>query len=225
MLKYYFDKETYDKYTKYFLEKFSEKGIIHKYMKNEIIKKEPGCIYIVIKGRVIQELISKNGKKITLFMLNPGTIFGEMEYFDKSEACSVSTVMFKDTVISIVPHNIIRNELKDNPELYDYLIYTMIRKYRILMLKYADDNFNDFNGKLASTLIRFAVMESGDLYNGAVINNIQNLTVFSRYLSCSRSTVSIAINKLKEEGVIKLNKNQIIIKDKEKLEGYVNYIW
>jgi CRP-like cAMP-binding protein len=225
MLEEFFDKNTYEKTTEYFLRIFSQKGIRHKYKKGGIIEKLTGNIYVVIKGRVIQELISEDGKKIILFMQNPGTIFGEMEYFDESKTCVISTVMFKNTEISAIPKEIVEKELEENSELHKYLIYTIIRKYRILMLKYADDNFNDFNGKLASTLIRFAVMESGELYNGAVIKNIQNLTIFSRYLSCSRSTVSTAVNTFKDRGIIEIKKNNIIIKDKDKLKEYINFIW
>ncbi len=225
MLKELFNRELQDEMIGYFLNDLSSKGIIGKYAKGKIIELSPDKIYIVVKGKVIQELFSEDGRQITLFMLSPGTIFGEMDYFDGNESCAVSTVMTKDTEISIVPRMVMDSEIEKNPRLYKYFMHSTIRKYRILMLKLADDNFNDFRGKLASTLVRFAVMEEGDSFNGARIRNVQSLTNFAKYLSCSRSTLSIAMNKLKDEGIIEMEKSDIIIRDNDKLVEMINFIW
>jgi len=174
---------------------------------------------------VIQELFSEDGHQITLFMLEPGTIFGEMDYFDGYKTCAVSTVISYDAKISILNSQSIDREIVKNPKIYNYFIHSITRKYRILMLKLADDNFNDFKGKLASTLIRFSIIEEGDIFNGARIKNIQSLTMLSKYLFCSRSTLSVAMSDFKSQGIIEMEKSDIIIKDKDRLMEHINFIW
>jgi CRP-like cAMP-binding protein len=225
MLKELFDVELQKEMTNFFLNNLSKKGTIKSYKKGNIIEPNEENICIVVEGMVIQELFSEDGHQITLFMLEPGTIFGEMDYFDGYKTCAVSTVISYDVKISILNSQSIDREIVKNPKIYNYFIHSITRKYRILMLKLADDNFNDFKGKLASTLIRFSIIEEGDIFNGARIKNVQSLTMLSKYLFCSRSTLSVAMSDFKSQGIIEMEKSDIIIKDKDRLMEHINFIW
>jgi len=225
MLKELFDVELQKEMTNFFLNNLSKKGTIKSYKKGNIIEPNEENICIVVEGMVIQELFSEDGHQITLFMLEPGTIFGEMDYFDGYKTCAVSTVISYDAKISILNSQSIDREIVKNPKIYNYFIHSITRKYRILMLKLADDNFNDFKGKLASTLIRFSIIEEGDIFNGARIKNIQSLTMLSKYLFCSRSTLSVAMSDFKSQGIIEMEKSDIIIKDKDRLMEHINFVW
>jgi len=225
MLKQLFDRELQEEMTDFFLNELSKRGTIKSYKKDCIIEPSEKNICIVVEGMVTQELFSEDGNQISLFMLAPGTIFGEMDYFDGYKTCAVSTVISRDAKISILNSQIIDREIVKNPKIYNYFMHSIIRKYRILMLKLADDNFNDFKGKLASTLIRFAIIEAGGIFNGARIKNVQSLTMFSKYLSCSRSTLSVAMSEFKSQGIIEMEKNNIIIKDKDRLMELINFVW
>jgi CRP-like cAMP-binding protein len=225
MLKELFDVELQKEMTNFFLNNLSKKGTIKSYKKGNIIEPNEENICIVVEGMVIQELFSEDGHQITLFMLEPGTIFGEMDYFDGYKTCAVSTVISYDVKISILNSQSIDREIVKNPKIYNYFIHSITRKYRILMLKLADDNFNDFKGKLASTLIRFSIIEEGDIFNGARIKNVQSLTMLSKYLFCSRSTLSVAMSDFKSQGIIEMEKSDIIIKDKDRLMEHINFVW
>lgn len=226
MLNELFNRESQDKMTEYFLKELAPKGTMQTYGKNKIIDpKESNCIYIVIDGTIAQELISEDGKQISLFMLLPGTIFGEMDYFEGSRTCSISHVLTDKAVISILSKGIIERELSLNRHLYNFFMHSIIRKFRILMLKIVDNHSNDFRGKLASTLIRFAIMEEGEICNGARITTIQSITSFSSYLMCSRSTLSTTLSEFREKGIIESDKGDFIIKDKDKLMKYINVVW
>lgn len=226
MLKELFNRELQHEMTTFFLNDLSQKGKMLNLKKDTIIQTNQDCIYIVIEGMVSEEIFSEDGKQTTLFLLGPGTIFGEMPFFEKYEkSCSIDITMYHDTKVSIVERQILNAEIVDNPKIYNYLIHSIIRKYNILMLKVADNHFNDFKGKLASTLIRFAIVEEGDIFDGAVIRNVKSITMFAKYLSCDRSTVSKALSDFQDEGSILLVKNRIIIKNKDLLTRYVNFMW
>ncbi len=226
MLKELFNKELQDEMTDFFLNNLSRKGKIITLKKRTLIQTNSDCIYIVTQGMVSEEIFSEDGKQTTLFLLGPGTIFGEMPFFQKYEkSCSIDIAMYHDTKVSIVGRETLNGEIVDNPKIYNYLIHSIIRKYTILMLKVADNHFNDFKGKLASTLIRFAIVEEGDIFDGAVIRNVKSITMFAKYLSCDRSTVSKGLSEFQDEGSILLDKNKIIIKNKDLLTRSVNFMW
>ena len=209
----------------YFLNDLAGQGIIKDYQKGSIIDPtEANSIHIVVDGKVSQDLYSEDGRHLCLFMLTPGTIFGEMDYFDGYRTCVVTTVVV-NSKISVVAQDIIEKEIRKDINAYKFFFHSIVRKYRILMLKIADNNFNDFHGKLASTLIRFAVLEEGALFNGARIRNLESVTEFSRYLFCSRTTLSLGLTKFIKLGMIEKEKNEIVIKDSAQLQEYVNFIW
>lgn len=226
MLDELFNRENQERMTDYFLNVLAPRGISKTYNKNKIIDPcDSNCIYIIVEGMVAQELVSDDGKQISLFMLTPGTIFGEMDYFEGSRTCSVTQVIKNNTILSVLNKQIIEEQLRINNELYRFFIHSIVRKYRILMLKIVDNHSNSFIGKLASTLIRFAIMEEGRIFDGARIKNIQSLTAFSNYLLCSRSTLSMTISDFRKKGIIDRDNKDIIIKDSEKLMGYINFVW
>lgn len=226
MLKELFNRKLQLEMTTFFLNDLAQKGKVMNLRKDTIIQTNSDCIYIVTSGMVSEEIFRQDGKQITLFLLGPGTIFGEMPYFEQQEnTCSVNISMYHGTKVSIVERQTLNREFTDHPKGYHYFIHSITRKHNILMLKIADNHFNDFKGKLASTIIRFAIVEEGDLFNGATINNVKSITMFAKYLSCDRSTVSTALSSFQEEGSILLDGNKIIVKNKEKLMKYVNFIW
>ncbi|MDP3386274.1 MAG: Crp/Fnr family transcriptional regulator [Eubacteriales bacterium] len=226
MLKELFNRELQQEMTSFFLNDLSQKGKAISLKKDTIIQTNSDCIYIVTHGMVSEEIFSEDGKQTTLFLLGPGTIFGEMAFFERYEkSCSIDISMYHDTKVSVIERQVLNGEIVDNPKIYNYLIHSIVRKYNILMLKVADNHFNDFKGKLASTLIRFAIVEEGDIFDGAVIRNVKSITMFAKYLSCDRSTVSKALSDFQDEGSILLDKNRIIIKNKDLLTRYVNFMW
>ncbi len=226
MLKELFNIKLQQDMTSYFLNELSQKGRVVGYKKDTIVQTSSDCIYIVIEGMVSEEIFSEDGKQTTLFLLGPGTIFGEMSFFQKYEkTCSVDISMYHNTKVSVIERNVLNSEIVDNPKIYHYLMHSIIRKYNIIMLKVADNYFNDFKGKLASTLIRFAIVEEGDIFDGAIIRNVKSITMFAKYLSCDRSTVSKGLSDFQDAGLIKLYKDKIVIENKDLLTKYVNFIW
>ncbi|MBN2285647.1 MAG: Crp/Fnr family transcriptional regulator [Tissierellales bacterium] len=226
MLKEFFNQDNQNEMTTYFLDVLSHKGIEMEFKKDAVIQTDPDCVYVVKEGMVSREIFSKDGKQATLFLLVPGTIFGEMEFFDNyKETCVSSIAIYHHTVVSKISRALIEKELTENLKVYKYFMHSITRKYNILLMKVADTHFNDFRGKLASTLIRFSIIEEGDFFDGAHIKNIKSITMFAKYLSCNRSTLSSTLSEFQDEGIISLEKNIITIIDKDKLIANVNFIW
>lgn len=124
-----FNQELQEKMTQYFIHDLSVHGRIRAFEKNEVINpKDADHIYIVLDGHLSQILYSEDGKEITFFRLDRGTIFGEMDFFDGERTCII-TKAITACAVSVIPRPIVERELLKKPELYNHFIHSIIRKY------------------------------------------------------------------------------------------------
>ncbi|WP_432663766.1 Crp/Fnr family transcriptional regulator [Wukongibacter baidiensis] len=222
-----FDLELQEEMTSFYLNHLSKLGILKTYKKGEEINPPHADeIYIVIKGALKEVLYSTEGDEICFFRLPEGTIGGEMDYFDGYRTCVLMKAIKKSVVCS-VHRDVLEKELAKHPRIYRYFIHSITRKYRLLMLKMADDKFNDSTGKLASTLLRFAAMQEGELKNDTTIEYRYTYTheELAKYLGCSRITVTNVLNFFKENNLIDVQNKHITIKNVDGLKQYVKSLW
>ncbi|TCO72677.1 Crp/Fnr family transcriptional regulator [Marinisporobacter balticus] len=227
MFKELFDKTLQDEMTSFFINHLSTLGTKHHLDKgHEINHDNADNIYIVVSGYLKEVLYSTDGNEICFFRLPNGTIFGEMDYFDGYRTCVIVKAL-ENSVLSIVNRDILEKELNKNPKIYVYFLHSIIRKYRLIMLKIADDAFNDSLGKMASTLLRFTALQEGSLKEPVFIDKkyIPTHEELAKYLNCSRTTVTNGLNYFKEQNYIDIKNKTIIINDCEGLKKHVKSIY
>ncbi|WDV45064.1 Crp/Fnr family transcriptional regulator [Clostridiaceae bacterium M8S5] len=221
-----FDENLQIKMTNFFANELSKKGSIKKYKKKEYITHcTSDSIYIVISGQITQIIISNTGDEVCLFRLQRGTILGEMNFFEGQHTEVIAKVI-EDCEISLISKAVLENELLKHPEIYRYFMHSIIRKYRILMLNIADYNFNNAIGKVANCLLRLAHTSKFRYKSTKSIDSIEFKITheeLANRIGCNRTTVTNAINKFRSESLIEIDKKRIIIKNKTKLQEYVNY--
>lgn len=222
-----FNQKLQEEMTSFFIQNLSKLGIKQKLKKGqEINYGHADHIYIVLRGYLKEVLYSIDGSEICFFRLPKGTIFGEMDYFDGYRTCVIVKAI-EDSELSVVNREIIERELNKNPKIYKHFLHSVIRKYRLVMLKIADDAFNDSLGKLASTLLRFVALQEGVLKDHVQIDKKYILThaELAKYLNCSRTTVTNGLNYFKEKNYIDIKNKNIIVKDCSGLKKYVKSIY
>lgn len=230
MLNKFFDIDKQRQMADYFLQQLAPKGKVEIINKHQIIDPlTADTIYLVMTGSFDQEIYSAKGEKMSLFRLVPGTIFGEMDFFDEARTC-VMTKARQKSKVSILERSLVEAELRLEPALYHYFLHSIIRKYRIVMLELADIKFNDAAGKLAQSLIRFAYLSqpsfnfeglAGQLAGQVIYTNFTHEELADRIL-CNRSTVTNILNQFKEKGWINIIDKQIIITNLDGLKSAVN---
>lgn len=214
-----FDEKKQNEMRTFFLE-MSKLGTYKKYPRNSTID-IPGTdfVAIVVEGKVKRALYSSRGLEKILFMLKPGEIFGEMEYFCGG-SINIITKTMENSVISIVNRNKLNKALEINHQGYKFFLHSVTRKYRILMLQMADMIFNSSLGKIADTLIRLSSQEGRWVEQKLVIDFSLTHQELADLIGCSRVTVTKGLNELKDKGIIDIQNRKIVIKDMEKLRTY-----
>ncbi len=209
----------------YFLKELSKAGSIRNYGKNEILDIDYNNYFgIVVDGVVSVNILSSKGNQKLLYMLRPGEILGEMNYFCGGSSFTMGIVKEKAKV-SIIHKDILEEELKNNPHIYRYFIHSITRKYRIVMLQLTNNVFNDSIGRIADALLRLASCSIGAGEQAQVlIDTPLTHQELANNIGCSRITVTRCINKFIDEGVISYDGKKIILNDPIALKQYIDVI-
>ncbi len=104
------------------------------------------------------------------------------------------------------------------------LLKLYLKKTRLLTSQVRDLVFHDAKGRLANLLIRFANDFGQDVEEGTMIEIILTHQEIANLLGVSRVTVTKTLNKLIDEGIIKIKERKIYILDDEKLNDLVKDI-
>ncbi len=221
MYKAFFDMDRDRVMKKVFLD-ISKQGIIKKYPKNSIIEIQDKKFYIVIKGRICYSFYSIEGGEKIFYFVSGGGVFGELEYFEECRSELVVKVT-RDSEISILDEEQLEQIFLENPEIYRYIIYNLTRKLRILMSVMVNMTFGDSNGKVADTLVRWFYQEGSIGDQDVKIRKRFTHEEISKILGCSRATVTKALSEFQDKNLIKINGDQITIKDIEGLSEYITW--
>lgn len=220
-----FDKDRQKNMRNYFLNNLSKAGLIRTFSKNEVVDIDfENYFGIVVDGVVSINILSSKGNQKLLYVLRPGEIFGEMNYFCGGSTLTVAMVKQRAR-ISIIHRDILEEELSKNPNIYRYFIHSITRKYRIIMLQLTNNVFNDSIGRIADALLRFASCSTGTNKEGKTILD----TPFTHQelacnIGCSRITVTRCLNKFIDEGIITYEGKKIIVENPLALKQYIDVI-
>lgn len=164
-------------------------------------------------------LYGTNGKKVSYFRLTPGTFLGEMDYLDQNRTC-VKTECLTDVKLSVIYHETLEKRLKEKPEIYQYFLHSEARKFRLLMLKIAEEKFNPVLGQLFAFLFRLSIL-SEDIKKERIQFTITHEEIADR-LWCSRISVTNNMNRLVEKNIVVYEGRYLIVKDKKRLMELIN---
>jgi CRP-like cAMP-binding protein len=204
----------------FFLKDLAKDGYVQNHPKKSLISPETAdCIYIIISGECRQVMYGPNGKKVSYFRLTPGTIFGEMDYFDQNRTC-VKTECLTDVKLSVIYRETLEKRLKEKPEIYQYFLHSEARKFRLLMLKIAEEKFNPVLGQLSAFLYRLSIL-SEDLKKERIQFTLTHEEIADR-LGCSRISVTNNMNRLVEKNIVAYEGRYLIVKDKKRLMELIN---
>lgn len=220
-----FDDKQQTSMRNYFKNQLSKLGVVKKYKKNEIIYTNANDLSfgIVLKGKVIKSIVSKQGKQKMMYTLRPGEIFGEMNLFCGRSLDYLIKVK-EEAEISYINWDVLQKVLQTEPHVYRYFIHSITRKFRITTLQLTNHTFNDSTGKVADALLRLAACSENTVKpeNTGIISTALTQDELASNVGCSRITVTRVINKFVKEKLISIKDKKIIINDMETLANYTD---
>ena len=208
----------------YFLNTLSCHGILKQYKNKQAIDNSQvkGSFGIVLSGKISKSVISTQGNEKLLYTMRSGEIFGEMDLLCGGDLNFLFRAK-ENAVVSYISREILQSGHVKNAA-YPYLINSITRKYRIILLQLTSTTFNDSTGRIADALIRLAAC-SDTLDAGHVprmISTTFTQNELAHNVGCSRITVTRVLKQFTDEKLISRKNRKIIIEDMDALARYTD---
>ena len=172
-------------------------------------------VYFLNKGKVKVLRSSKEGNEQILDIIKEGEVFGEVVLFDIEEY-PATTRTISEVEVSYLKRSHFREFFNNNPNIGWGMLKVMARKLTRSQHQIENLGLRKTRGRVA-TLILDMIDDFGSEENKVILNfNRQEL---ANFIGTSRETVSRTLNKFKEEGLIKLEGDKLIVLNSEGLRN------
>ena len=174
-------------------------------------------LYLLRAGRVRIYKLSPEGRALTLLILEPASIFGEMALAEEWVHDSFAETM-TECRVGIVRRHDMRRILNAYPSVALRFMDIMGRRLRALERKLADIAFKSVPQRLATVLLNLAGAQAVQLDPStppAVVRYTHQQ--LAEMIGSYRETVTKAIGELREAGVIRVEEETIFLTDLARL--------
>lgn len=197
-------------------------GLIHErnYQKGRIIfmEGEPGeALFILKSGLIKLTKRLEDGREYILHFINPGEVFAEVVLFDGGSYPATAEVQ-EDSVVGVLRNHDMERLIGGNPELAIGMLHIMSRRLRTAQEKVMNLAMHDTARRLAFTLLKMAEEHGVKQTKGVLISLSLTNQELANLTGSSRETINRMLNSFKRSGAIDIDRQQIIITNKEKLE-------
>lgn len=175
-------------------------------------------LFVLRSGRVRVYKLSAEGRALTLAVLEPVTIFGEMTLVGQWMHDSFAEAMV-ECDIGVIRREVLRKILASYPEVALNFMELMGQRLREMENKLADIAFKSVPQRLATVLLNLAG-HPGVQPPSAAPPTLVRYThqQLAEMIGSYRETVTKAIGEFREAGLIKIEDDAISLTDLEKLQ-------
>ncbi len=161
------------------------------------------------KGRVSVFMTSIDGMEKTLNTASKGDLLGEGAFFDKQPRVS-SAMAITDCEVVMIDEQMLTGLFEKHPKLAFQLLEILANRIRLLSSQLDSMTFLQADARIARLLIQNERDGEVSLTHEEMANEV----------GVSRVTVSKTLSRFAKSGYISTKYRKIIIRDREKLEGY-----
>jgi CRP-like cAMP-binding protein len=181
---------------------------------------DPGdALFVIVSGEVKISLPSETGDEAILATLRPGDVFGELALLDGApRSASASALTAAETVI--LPRERFRELIATETGVRDALLASIAGELRRLTTHVEELHFLDITGRLAARLARLAQESGAPLPDGS-LRLRTNLTQgdLAAMVGCTRQSVNKLLGQFTDDGLIRLERDAIVVTDLEGLSA------
>lgn len=173
-------------------------------------------LYIIKSGRVKIAKVAIDGREKTLTIMQPGDFFGEMAIFDNLPRSATAEAIDSDVRLFGLNKKDFERLVHEYPSIALRIMKDLTRRIRQINQQIEDLAFKDVHGRVSSTL--FQLLETEEQIRGQQLNCLRMTHQdLANMVGSSRETVTRALNRLQNEGIISISHQQIEILDREYL--------
>ncbi|WP_043751803.1 Crp/Fnr family transcriptional regulator [Methylobacterium nodulans] len=173
-------------------------------------KNDPAdALYAVRRGEIRIATGTAEGRQLTLNLLGPGDVFGEVALLD-GHPRTADAVATEPTELFVIRRRDLLDLLSQQPEVAIALIELLCKRVRWMSERMEETNFLPVPARLARRLAALA-----DDYGNEIQATQEELAVFA---NTSRETVNRQLQAWKRDGIVQLARGRIRLLDRPALD-------
>ncbi len=175
------------------------------------------ALYVVVAGGIELSVVSREGRKLSLDVVGPGAMFGEIALFDPT-ARTASATAVGETRLLRVRNGDILGELRNAPELAIDLVRLAGQRMRWMGRQLHEQVFLPMPSRLACKILHLTETEWGA---GDTLDMSQS--ELADFVGATREAVSKTLSGWKARGVIEATRGGLHILDREALQTLADF--
>jgi CRP-like cAMP-binding protein len=169
---------------------------------------EGDVVYLLKEGRVKIYKLSPDGKELTLELLEPGEIFGEMALVDDSPRDTIAETL-DDSMLCIMRRRDFELFLKKKPELA-----MRVTKLIGMRRRHIENQLENLVFRSASSRLALLLLSLGEIHGvrdsrGIILNIKLSQQELANLIGTARETTSALLNEFKRLGFIDIQRRRI----------------
>lgn len=174
-------------------------------------------VYLLKEGRVKISRISEDGREVTLALLEPGEIFGELEILDGSPRDTMAEAL-DDSQICVVNKDLFLDMVRRKPAFSFRLTKLIGLRMRKIESRVEDLVFRDVSARLAHLLLDLSNEYGKETKEGIYLGIKITHQEIANLIGSIRETVSAILGEFKRDKWISFDGRQILLLRKDLLE-------
>ncbi len=167
-------------------------------------------IYILKEGHIKISRVSEEGREVTLALLEPGDIFGELEVLQDSPRDTLAEAL-DDSQLCVIQKEHFLSMIHRKPEYSFRLVKLIGFRLKKIENRVEDLVFRDVHSRAALLLLQFSKDYGRAVPEGIQIDLKVTHQEIANLIGSIRETVSAVLGEFKKEGLIAFEGRHIIV--------------
>lgn len=198
--------------------------IERKYKKNMIIfmEGEPSeAVYFVKSGKVKISKNTADGKEHIIHIMTDGEVFAEACLFGISPY-PANAEAIEDSEVYMIKNADLERLLESSPKTAIQIIKVMSKRLNLVSSQIENLALRDAYGKTASLIIQLLKETGITVGNGVVLKTDLSRQDMGNMVGLTRETLTRALTRLKNDGAVDIDRDEIKILNLEKLKSWID---
>lgn len=175
---------------------------------------EGDALYAILSGSLEFSILSVNGRKLSLDMMGPGAVFGEIALFDPGSRTATVTAL-RDSRLLRVRNSDVLQRVQSQPEMANDLIRLAGKRMRWMGSQTNEQVFLPMPTRLARKLLY--LVNVGGVASPEPLSLSQ--AELAEHVGATREAVSKTLSSWKKDGVIAATRKGLTITDVSAMEA------
>ncbi len=173
---------------------------------------EGNALYAILEGTLEVSFLAMSGRKLTLTLMRPGEIFGEIALFDNGPRTATISAAEPSRVLRVLRNDVLR-QIRQHPDLAEDMIRLAGLRMRWMGSQLNEQVFLPMPIRLARKLLHLSELQD---------NPADRITLsqseIAEFVGATREAVSKTISTWKRDNIVQASRGGLLIQDFDALQ-------